>query len=133
MNQHDQEHGQELAGKIVRRLNEGTDNLDRTASERLLEARKAALTHYQEQPAPAWSMAWAGNVLSGFTERHVLGVRYLIPMTVLVLGLAGILYWQNSPATNDIAEIDIELLTGDLPINAYLDRGFDSWLKRSSR
>lgn len=132
MNQHDQEHGQELAGKIVRRLSEGADNLDRNACERLLGARKAALACYREESAPAWSMAWAGNVLSRFTERHVLGVRYLLPVMVLVLGLACILYWQNIPVTNDIAEIDVELLTDDLPINAYLDRGFDSWLKRSS-
>jgi len=25
------------------------------------------------------------------------------------------------------------LLTDELPLNAYLDRGFDSWLKRSAR
>lgn len=129
------QHDQELAGKIVRHLNEGADNLDRRASERLLKARKAALTltYSRQQTAPAWSVAWAGNVLSRFTERHVLGVRYLIPLMVLVVGLSSIIYWKNTPVTNDIAEIDIELLTGDLPINAYLDRGFDSWLKRSSR
>jgi hypothetical protein len=80
-----------------------------------------------------WSVAWAGNVLSRFTDRHVLGVRYMIPLMVLVVGLTSILYWKNVPVNNDIAEIEIELLTGDLPINAYLDRGFDSWLKRSSR
>lgn len=129
MNQHDQD----LAGKIVRHLNEGADNLDRKTSECLLGARKAALSHSRQQPAPVWSVAWAGNVLSQFTERHVLGVRYLIPLMVLVVGLSSILYWKNIPVNNDIAEIDIELLTGDLPINAYLDRGFDSWLKRSSR
>jgi hypothetical protein len=57
----------------------------------------------------------------------------MIPLMVLVVGLTSILYWKNVPVNNDIAEIEIELLTGDLPINAYLDRGFDSWLKRSSR
>jgi hypothetical protein len=127
------EHDQELAGKIVRHLNEGADNLDRTASEHLLSARKTALSYFRQQPAPIWNVAWAGNVLSRFTERHVLGVRYLIPLMVLVVGLTSILYWKNTPVNNDIAEIDIELLTGDLPINAYLDRGFDSWLKRSLR
>lgn len=132
MNQPDQ-HDQELAARIVRRLNEGTESLDPGTHERLLDARKAALTRYREEPAPAWSVTWAGNVLSRFTERHVFGVRYLIPVLILVLGLASILYWQASPVSNDIAEIDVELLTDDLPINAYLDRGFDSWLKRSSR
>jgi len=24
------------------------------------------------------------------------------------------------------------VLTGDLPLDAYLDKGFDAWLKRSS-
>lgn len=132
MNQHNQQ-DQELAGKIVRRLNEGADGLDSSTRERLLGARKAALSHYREESAPAWSAAWAGNALSRFTERHMFGVRYLIPVLVLVLGMASILYWQSTSVNNDIAEIDVELLTDDLPINAYLDRGFDSWLKRSSR
>jgi hypothetical protein len=127
------QHDQELAGKIVRHLNEGADNLDRKTSERLLGARKSALSYPRKHSAPVWSVAWAGNVLSRFTDRHVLGVRYMIPLMVLVVGLTSILYWKNVPVNNDIAEIEIELLTGDLPINAYLDRGFDSWLKRSSR
>ena len=128
MNQHDEE----VAAKIVRHLNRGTDQLDRTTQDRLLAARKVALSHHREKPVPAWSMAWAGNVLSRFTEHRVFGVRYLLPAAVLVLGLIGIVYWENMPVSNDIAEIDVGLLTDDLPINAYLDRGFDSWLKRSS-
>ena len=30
----------------------------------------------------------------------------------------------------ELAEIDSQLLTDDLPIDAYLDRGFQNWLKR---
>ena len=48
--------------------------------------------------------------------------------------LAGFTYWQvTGPASTDFAEIDMGLLTDELPLNAYLDKGFDSWLKRSSR
>ena len=32
-----------------------------------------------------------------------------------------------------IIELLPHLDAGDLPINAYLDNGFESWLKRSSR
>jgi hypothetical protein len=32
-----------------------------------------------------------------------------------------------------IAEIDTGLLTQDLPISAYLDKDFATWLKRSRR
>jgi hypothetical protein len=62
----------------------------------------------------------------------VMGVQYLMPIAALVLGLAGVAY-MHTPAPSDIADIDAGLLTDELPINAYLDQGFDSWLKRSSR
>jgi hypothetical protein len=32
-----------------------------------------------------------------------------------------------------LADLDVRLLTDDLPIDAYLDKGFDSWLNRQSR
>ena len=51
---------------------------------------------------------------------------------LLVLGLIGITYWQ-SMQSSDIAEIDASLLSGELPISAYLDSGFEAWLKRSSQ
>jgi len=60
-------------------------------------------------------------------------VRYLIPVAALVLGLAGVLYVHSNGTSSDIADIDAGLLTDELPINAYLDKGFDSWLKRSPR
>ena len=33
----------------------------------------------------------------------------------------------------ELAEIDAGLLTDELPISAYLDKGFDSWVTGSSR
>jgi hypothetical protein len=32
----------------------------------------------------------------------------------------------------DIGELDAQLLTGELPIDAFLDKDFDSWLKSAS-
>ena len=58
--------------------------------------------------------------------------RNLIAITALVLALGGVAWWQVS-TPNDIADIDTSLLTDELPVNAYLDKGFDSWLKRSPR
>lgn len=127
----DQDH--ELAGKIVRRLNQGADRLDQATRERLLAARTVALSHYKDKPEPVWGLAAASQVVARVTEHRLLGMRYLIPAAALVLGLIGVVYWQVPGPANDTAEIDVGLLTDDLPINAYLDRGFDSWLKRSLR
>ena len=131
MNQPDHE----LARKIVQHLDYGTDHLDQATRERLLAARKTALSHYKEQPVPAWVPVWAGQAAARFTEHRLLNVRSLVLVAALLATVAGAIAWQtmNSGNGSDIADIDAGLLTDDLPINAYLDKGFDSWLKRSLR
>lgn len=125
----------ELARKIVQHLDFGADHIGQTTRERLLEARKVALSHYQERAQPVWGLAWAGEAIMRRADLRAFDARYLIAMAALVAALIGIAYWQKngSSLSNELAEIDVGLLTDELPINAYLDKGFDSWLKRSSR
>ncbi len=35
--------------------------------------------------------------------------------------------------TREIEEIDVQILTSDLPIDAYVDRGFQTWLTSYQR
>lgn len=131
MNQPDHE----LARTIVQHLDYGADHLDQATRERLLTARKNALSHYEEQPVPAWVPAWAGQAVARFTEHRLFNARSLVVVAAVLTTFAGAIAWQTMNAGNgsDIADIDAGLLTDDLPINAYLDKGFDSWLKRSLR
>jgi len=122
----------ELARKIVQHLDYGTDHMESGTRERLLAARRSALSHYRERPETALGLAWAGQ--AAWITGHHYGTRHWIAVTALALALAGVAYWKmTAPANNEIAEIEMGLLTDELPINAYLDKGFDSWLKRSSR
>ena len=127
MNQQD-----ELAKRIVQLLDEATDELGREQRDRLVKARRLALSRLEPKAEPAWAPALAGP-LSGITERSVMGIRYMIPIAALVLGLLGVVYMNTTGPSGDIADIDAGLLTDELPLNAFLDQGFDSWLKRSSR
>jgi hypothetical protein len=123
----------ELARRIVQHLDHGVDQLGSGVRERLLVARKAALAQYREQPATG--LAWAGQAVARFTESGT-GIRSLIAVSTLAVVLASVVYWQNqnnNGTSTELADIDTGLLTGELPLNAYLDKGFDSWLKRSSR
>ena len=130
MNQPDDE----LARKIVRHLDYSADHLDQPTRERLLDARKVALSNYKERPEPMWRLAWAGHAGTRQSEHRAFSARYLIAGAALIAALIGIAYWQNAPGpASELAEIDAGLLSDDLPINAYLDKGFDSWLKRSLR
>jgi hypothetical protein len=125
---------QELAGKVVQHLDQGLGRIDQGTLYRLQSARQAALERYREAPQPVFGLAWAGNVASRSSHGRYSYSRYLLAFGLLLLSLIGVTYWQLAVIqSNDIAEIDASLLTGDLPINAYLDSDFEAWLKRSSQ
>ena len=121
----------ELGRRIAGLLDDSADGVGPAQRERLRAARKLALDRHHESRTRSLVPSLATGI-GNITERPIFGIQYLIPMAALILGLAGVAYMHYTP-TNDIADIDAGLLTDDLPINAYLDQGFDSWLKRSGR
>jgi len=121
---------QQIAYRIKQELNRGLD-LDAGKLARLKAARERALARQRvESPVPI--LAWADNMIGRFGDLSSLIPRMLLPMAVLILGLIAINQWQDSQVAAEIEEIDAAVLTGDLPLDAYLDKGFDAWLKRSS-
>ena len=123
----------ELAGRIAGYLKQGARDLDPAIADRLLAARKVALSRYQIEVQPAW--AWAVQAAGGLAgPRQAGALQMLVAGAALVTALIGFAYWQNyNGQASELAEVDAGLLTDELPISAYLDNGFDSWLKRSSR
>jgi Protein of unknown function (DUF3619) len=93
---------------------------------RLAQAREQALARHQPEPA----LAWAGNVVGHVGGWGGLALRVLLPLALLLGGGATIYTWQQNQRAAELEEIDSMLLTDDLPIDAYLDRGFQNWLKK---
>jgi hypothetical protein len=122
---------QELAAKIVQHLDQGLGHIKQGTLYQLQSARKAALDRYRETPQPVFGLAWAGNMAFNAGRSRYFNARNLLALGLLLLSLIGVTYWQVTTQANDIADIDASLLTGDLPINAYLDSDFEAWLKRS--
>ena len=121
---------QQIAYRIKQLLNRGLD-LDAGKLARLKTAREAALARQRvESRVPA--RAWADNVFGKSGGPSALFPRLLLPMAVLILGLIAINQWRDTQVAAEIEEIDAAVLTGDLPLDAYLDKGFDAWLKRVS-
>jgi Protein of unknown function (DUF3619) len=117
---------QDLARKLIRHLDDGLDHLEPRVRERLGAARRNALAHYRERPVSG--PVWLGDAMAWIAQH-----RLLIAVAALVLATGTVVYWQGTRPANGQTDIDFYLLTDELPINAYLDKGFDSWLKRSSR
>ena len=111
--------------RIRQILNQGTHEVKPGISQRLAAARQRALERHAAEPA----LAWADNV-TGSVGWAGLAVRVLVPLAMLV-AFAGAAYtWQQNQRAAEIEEVDALLLTDDLPIDAYLDRGFQNWLKK---
>ena len=97
---------------------------------KLLKAAREQALARQRVSEPAFALAWADGVV-GRVSGNPASVSIALIGAALILALVGIQYWQRTPSVEEIEEIDSAILTGDLPINAYLDNSFDTWLKRS--
>lgn len=118
----------EFGYKIKQQL-DGTLGLDAATLKRLKSAREQALAR-QRTTEPAFALAWVDAVV-GRLSANPASAGVILACAALILALLGINYWQRTPSVEEIEEIDAALLTSDLPINAYLDNSFDTWLKRS--
>ena len=126
-----------FANKIRQALNEGARlHGDRGThiAERLRAARERALERRRiaHEPSLAWTRVTADGVIGGFGGAGGFSLRMLLATALLVTGLLGIYVGQQDQRAADVEELDALLLTDDLPIDAYLDRGFDTWLKKVS-
>jgi hypothetical protein len=113
---------QEVAGRIVARLDQDLAELPASTLQKLQATRRAALAAYRPgAPGNRTVLSW----LSG----HPLTTRWVVPAAVVVASLTGLIYWQVSSHHDE--ELDTGLLAGELPIHAYTDPGFETWLKHS--
>lgn len=117
----------QFGGKVRQHLNRGL-TLDKSVADRLRAARGLALARQRPEPAPA--LAWADNLLGNLGGWSGLSLRLLAPFIALAIGTAAVYTWQQKQALAEVEEIDAQLLSDDLPIDAYLDRNFQSWLKK---
>lgn len=118
----------QFAHKIRHVLYEGTDTLDAKIAVRLHQARTAALGR-QRQPVALLSLAGIGHVTADFFRSSLAPT---VLAFALVIGAAGALYVNDMVQDTETEEIDSALLSDELPINAYLDDGFQAWVDSAS-
>lgn len=114
-------------GNRIRHILNSAPPLPADKAARLVAAREQALAHHRPELAPGHALADRVLVsLGGWTG---VSLRVMAPAIALLVSLAAIYTWQQNQRIAEIEEIDALLLTDELPIDAYLDRGFQAWLK----
>lgn len=95
---------QEFGRKIAEVLDESASALPAHTLQRLTTARRAALGKARNS---SWPLA---------------NYRSWVPAAALALAVAATAFWQILPQESEVAEIDVALLAGDLPVYAYVDK-----------
>ncbi|HVO90180.1 MAG TPA: DUF3619 family protein [Casimicrobiaceae bacterium] len=125
----------QTARKITGYLDAATADLKAGTVYRLQQARARALAHVAE-PAVETDFALAGGAgasMRGQRPRALspASLRWLGVVLIAATMLFGWHQWRAMQEAKEIQEIDSQILSSDLPIDAYLDRGFQNWLKAS--
>jgi hypothetical protein len=115
-------------GNRIRHLLNSAPALPAEQASRLATARAQALEKQRPELSPAFALADRVLVaLGGWTG---VSLRVMAPAIALIVSVAAIYTWQQNQRVAEVEEIDAMLLTDELPIDAYLDRGFQNWLKK---
>lgn len=122
----------EFGRKIRRVLDQRSTMLPSSVQERLASARKIAISHHQLQaqtePIFAGSVALSGGNRSLGSWR--LRVGMLVPLLVGLVLVVGLYQYERQSHINAVADLDTAVLLDDLPIAAYTDHGFNSFLMK---
>jgi hypothetical protein len=124
----------EFGRKIAHYLDQATTELRPGTVYRLKQARAAAMANLAASPSAASEFAAAGigNVSDGRSYLRGAVVRWLgVALFVAVAGF-GYQQWRAMQQVYEFEDLDLHLLASDLPIDAYLDRGFQNWLRAGS-
>lgn len=125
----------EFAKQLTGYLDRGAAELKEGTVYRLQQARGKALarlghpaTAGETRLAPAF--AGAGGLRTPAAGSLWKSARLWMGILAIVVASFAYQQWQLYQQVREIEELDTQLLSSDLPIDAYLDRGFQSWLTR---
>lgn len=121
------------ANAIRRVLDQGTDQLPLRVTERLHAARQQALAKVMEVPARTGQSAARAAPYRAGEPGTSLSLRWQLgAMAASLMLMAGVFVLvdtiKEEQSVEELAEVDSALLTDDLPLDAYADRGFGVYL-----
>ena len=130
---------EEFGKKLKTYLDAGSAELRSGVSYRLQQARSAALARASGKPrvedvrvleaAPRLAGIGGAGPRAGGERPLYSQPRVWLALALLVAAMVGYQQWTAWQALQELEDLDAQILTSDLPIDAYLDRGFQLWLK----
>ena len=129
---------QQFSLQIRKALDETAEQLPYKVTHRLGAATELALSRMQAQPAGFAEMASAGATNQNGRELLGSGIVWrfagtLVPALIIAAGIILMQAWDISAKADELSEVDSEMLTDEVPIDTYADRGFGVFLKNTKQ
>lgn len=131
---------EQFAKKLTTYLDAGTAEIKSGTAYRLQQARSAALARLAQTDAggiPQSRLAHAFAGSAGTTGQSGANFwksgRLWLGILLIAAASFGFQQWQLYQQTREIEELDTQILSSDLPIDAYIDQGFQAWLTRQEQ
>lgn len=121
----------EFAKKVTMNLNWGLTQIDGDKLAKLRAAREKAMANYVEPVAVATMATPTGQTIN--MSSWIRKPLFWLPILAIVALAITYSATDDNIADDAGGEFDAKLLTGELPINAFLDKDFGSWVKESSQ
>jgi len=116
---------QHFAYKLRQHLNRGLHELPNDTRLRLEDGRRRALAR---QKLAVRHSVLAG--VAGFLQQYAdnFRVRQLALVLLVVVGIGTYTVWHAEQSISELEVIDSALLSDELPVAAFTDKGFAAWL-----
>jgi len=128
----DNKQEKDFAQKITHTLNWGLSRIEDDKLARVRASRQRALAAYREPVTILGLVTVSGRSLE--MSSWIRKPLFWLPIFAIVAAAST----YTLTGTDDIydeagGELDAQILAGELPINAFLDKDFSSWVQESSQ
>lgn len=128
----DNKQEKDFAQKITHTLNWGLSRIEDDKLARVRASRQRALAAYREPVTILGLVTVSGHSLE--MSSWIRKPLFWLPIFAIIAAVST----YTLTGTDDIydeagGELDAQILAGELPINAFLDKDFSSWVQESSQ
>ena len=116
--------------KITRTLNWGLSRIEEDKLARLRAGRRKAMDAYREPVTILGLVTVSGQTLD--VSNWMRKPLFWLPVLAIAAAIGAYSLNGADDVYDDVGELDAKILTGELPIDAFLDKDFASWVKESS-
>lgn len=119
-----------IARRLKFVLDQSSQSLSVATTDRLYAARQAAMARVGSGVAPTRRMGVVTVLARGLSSAVFRQSAAVVLLAALAITAND---WLQADANEELVEVDSALLADDLPLDAYIDRGFGAWLEKESQ